>query len=224
MERIDPSVKKVLGIVEMFFKGLGSDEFTEFIKDTFKEDTEKDLKKIRLEKEYVLPFLDAIKGFVPDANVVVISDSYFIYDKTPKKGFTEITYSPEKNKVYFYVIHKDGRKKVFAKKFGDEIKSKEILKFVREMIDTIKTEMHHRNLELSKNSKKFDLKLFKKNIEKDLGIKIIHFKIHTDKPSYILKYNSDEVSLKEIADYLDEYFAELKQMKIKIPRVIEIKE
>jgi len=224
MERININIDNVLDIFDMLFDDSDINNIIKSIKDTFKNDVKKDLKKIRVKREYVLPFLATIKGFVPNADVVVISDSYFIFDETLKKGFAEITYSPEKNKVYFYVIHKNGRKKIFAKKLGDEIRSKEILKFIRELINIIKNGEHYRDLEILKDSKKFDLELFKENLEKDLGIKIIHFKIHTDKDSYIFKYISDDVTLLDVIKYIDEYLAELEWLRIKIPRVIEIKE
>jgi len=157
-------------------------------------------------------FAKKISSIVDDLKIYEIND----------KCFGQITISPEKEKLYFYVINKYRKQKVFYNKIDDEIKNDKILKFVKYLVNNVLKTNNYRKIEFNNFNSNFNKNLFKKNIENDLGIKIIHFKIHTNKNSYIFKYEG-KVPINKIVDYIIEYLDILKD-KVELPKIIEIKE
>lgn len=167
-------------------------------------------------------FAKKISSIVDDLKIYEINGTYYLCNGNKNKCFGQITISPEKEKLYFYVINKYRKQKVFYNKIDDEIKNDKILKFVKYLVNNVLKTNNYRKIEFNNFNSNFNKNLFKKNIENDLGIKIIHFKIHTNKNSYIFKYEG-KVPINKIVDYIIEYLDILKD-KVELPKIIEIKE
>ena len=163
-----------------------------------------------------------VSNIIDDLKIYEVNGTYYLCNGDENKCFGQITLSPEKEKLYFYIMNKDKKQKVFYNKINKDIENNEILKYVKYLVSMVLKTNNYRKIKLNAFNPNFDEKLFKKNIENDLGIKIIHFKIHTNKNSYIFKYEG-KVPINKIADYIIEYLDILKD-KVELPKIIEIKE
>jgi len=215
---------KELKILENAFKNLGVENlFDDIFK--FIEIVEGYNKKSLMTKEEFLenvnPFLEQLKVLIPNLKVKFYGNTLYLFDDDLSNGFGMITYSPEKNRYHCYILTNSKRIKVCSANDKDL----DVLKYIKYFIKYHKDSNEKRDLtNIFNQNKKFNKKLFIKNIEKDLNVKIYELKIDYDINKDRFKFCIDYIENKDIRkiyDYIYDYLNVLVKKGIEIPYKIQ---
>jgi hypothetical protein len=168
-------------------------------------------------------FLDILQSYIPELQYKLKDNIIFLFKDNPENGVGKIVYSYDKRKYYYYIERDYFRKKVFTKKENENFHIDNIIKYIKEIEENIKRRDYVNYLKVIEPQKIFNLKLFKKNIEKDLGIKLKELRLDSEPPiTFFIKYKGN-VLLSKITKYIDDYIYDLRKKDVKLPDRIEIK-
>jgi len=208
-------------MLNKIFNGLNEDNVFDLIDDFFEMVTvNKDIEDFS-QKEFLKDnkdFLYKLKVLIPNLEYTFYHNVLYLYEGDLKHGFGMITYSPEKKKYSYYILSINKKQKVFSIKKG--IKNVDVFRFVKMYIEIVKNYSAYRNLNrIFKKENKFNTKLFIKNMEEDLGIKINELVFYTRGNIKFLIDFEGNITLSEINKYIKEYIEELERLGIEFREI-----
>jgi len=153
--------------------------------------------------------LENLKVLIPNLKTYYKNGNLYLCEGDLEHCFGMITFSKEKRKYYYYILTENSKRKVYSAKIGSY---PDILKFIKHYLEVKENNSYKKLIE-----KEFNKKLFIKNIEKDMQIKITEFEIKfnpedTKKLRFLIDYEG-YADLEVIINYITEYIEELYEKK-----------